>query len=107
MNIFYELYPQLKDKVTYISSGSPLSNNFYYGTIEGEVYGLAHSTTRFSSQYDWLLRPKQEIKCLYLTGQDILTNGVCGALGSGVMTALAIDKTVSVDLLTTFITEYL
>ena len=39
-----------------------------------------------------VLKPKTEIKNLFLTGQDIVTAGVGGALFSGLLTAIAVSK---------------
>jgi all-trans-retinol 13,14-reductase len=38
------------------------------------------------------LRPQTPVKQLYITGQDIVTDGVAGALMSGVITSSAILK---------------
>ena len=35
--IFEEQFPELKGKADFICSGSPLTNNFYLGTVQGEV----------------------------------------------------------------------
>ena len=43
-------------------------------------------------QVDDLLRPKTDINGLYLTGQDIVTVGLAGALASGVLTSSVILK---------------
>jgi all-trans-retinol 13,14-reductase len=48
---------------------------------------LEHTPARFKQ--DWL-RPRTPIHGLYLTGQDICTAGVCGALFSAVLTSSAI-----------------
>lgn len=105
IKVFAENYPQLVPYIDYVSSGTPITNNFYLGSTEGEVYGLSHTPQRFSN--DWLLRPKQGIKNFYLTGQDIICDGICGGLCSGVMTAIAVNPLVLLDLLITFIVEYL
>lgn len=119
-----EVFPQLHDKIDHISSGSPLTNNFYYGTTQGEVnmkkfyhsyiltlnyqvYGLSHNLSRFSDKFDWLLRPKQEIKGLYLTGQDVICDGVVGAMATGVLTAMTLDIRVLLDLFTTYVVKYM
>lgn len=72
-----------------------------------QVYGLSHNCHRFNEQFDWLLRPQQPIQGLYMTGQDIFTDGVAGALMSGVVTAVALDWTVAPDLMTSYVVDYL
>ena len=56
----------------------------------GEVYGLDHTPERFESKF---LKPSTPISQLYLTGQDIVSVGIGGALMSGVLTASAILNT--------------
>ena len=55
----------------------------------GELYGIDHTPSRFRQKW---LKPKTEIEGLYLTGQDILTAGVAGALSAGALTASVILK---------------
>jgi len=80
----YKHYPQCRDKVNYMSVGTPLTFNHFIASTKGEVYGLNCLPERFSKN-DWLV-PKTHIKDLYLTGQDITTLGFSGALMSGVLT---------------------
>ena len=66
---------------------TPLSTAWFCRYPTGEIYGLDHDPNRF--QQDWL-RPKTRIPGLYLTGQDVLTCGVVGALVAGLATTLAV-----------------
>ena len=54
----------------------------------GEIYGLDHNPERF--EQDWL-KPKTRIPGLYLTGQDVMTCGVVGAMVGGLLTTVAIS----------------
>ena len=74
----YHYYPKTKGKVTYCEVGSPLTFNHYIGSQRGECYGLDNSPIRYSHN-DWLT-PKTAINGLYMTGQDITTLGVTGAM---------------------------
>lgn len=96
LQVLYETYPQLHEAVKaeaegrapalnagqeplqlQIASGTPLTNNFYIGSNAGEIYGLAHTTTRFNGSYEWLLRPRQEsVPGLFLSGQDVCSKYV-------------------------------
>ncbi|GAB2516653.1 phytoene desaturase family protein [Microbulbifer agarilyticus] len=80
-------FPHLRDKIDYYELSTPLSTKHFcaYGT--GEIYGLQHGPSRW--QQSWL-RPKTRIKGLYLTGQDIVSCGVGGAMFGGVITAQSI-----------------
>ena len=73
----------------YIDLGTPVTNDFYLGTSRGEVYGLAHSPARFEQSW---MRPRTPIPNLYLTGQDVLSAGIAGALTGGFFTAFEISK---------------
>ena len=83
--------PQLRGHLAYCDLGTPLSNNYYLGTQWGEAYGLSHTPARFAQEW---LTPQTPLPNLYLTGQDIATDGVTGAVLSGLLTAGAIDKRV-------------
>ncbi len=83
----YEKLPNLRGKIDYYEVSTPLSTNWFGGYQKGELYGLAHTSERM--QQKWL-RPKTTIPGLWLTGQDILTCGVTGAMMAGVLTATSI-----------------
>ena len=50
------------------------------------MYGLSHDPQRFDQEW---LRPRTRIPGLYLTGQDVLSCGVGGAMFAGFTTALS------------------
>jgi phytoene dehydrogenase-like protein len=52
----------------------------------GEAYGLSATPARFRLK---CLTPQTAVRNLYLTGQDVCTLGVAGALMGGVLTASA------------------
>ena len=83
MATLYEKLPQLRGKVDYWEISTPLSTNWFGGYQHGELYGLSHTPDRM--QQKWL-RPKTPIEGLWLTGQDILTCGVTGAMMAGMLT---------------------
>lgn len=85
----YRQLPQVKGKVDCYELSTPLSTKHFTNYHKGEIYGLDHSPQRFRQNF---LKPKTAIKNLYLTGQDIVTCGVGGALFSGVLTASAVTK---------------
>lgn len=85
--ILLERLPQLRDKIHYTELSSPLSTEHFSNYSRGEIYGINHDPSRFRQSW---LRPDTPIKNLYLTGQDIVTCGVGGALSAGVLTAMRI-----------------
>lgn len=83
----YRQFPQLEGRIDYYELSTPLSTAHFVNYKDGEIYGLDHGPARFR---DMNLRPRTPVKNLYLTGQDIVTCGVGGALMSGLLTAAAI-----------------
>jgi len=70
--------------------GSPVTNNHYLGQQHGECYGLDHAGERFSPLNVALLRPQTDVPGLFLSGQDVLTCGVSGAMYAGLFAAGAV-----------------
>ena len=83
----YEHLPHLKGKIDTYELSSPLTTKNFVNYEKGELYGIDHTPSRFNQKF---LRPKTPIKNLYLTGQDIVSAGVGGALFSGLITAASI-----------------
>eukprot|EP00854_Cymbomonas_tetramitiformis_P004712 gene4712-5765_t len=81
----YKYYPQCRGRVDFTEVGSSLTFNHYIGSERGEVYGLESHPERFEED-DWL-RPQTKIPNLFLTGQDVTTLGVTGAMMGGILTA--------------------
>jgi all-trans-retinol 13,14-reductase len=87
MATLYEKLPHLRGKVDYCEVSTPLSTAYFCEWQRGELYGLDHDPARFGE--DWL-SPRTKIPGLWLTGQDILSCGVVGAMMAGLLTATAI-----------------
>jgi all-trans-retinol 13,14-reductase len=86
----YKQMPQVEGKVDCYELSTPLTTQHFVNYGKGEIYGLDHSPQRFRQRF---LQPRTPIKNFYLTGQDIVTAGVGGALFSGVLTATAMTGT--------------
>lgn len=76
--------PGVRSHVEVAELSTPLSTKHFAGYEHGEIYGLRHDPQRFKQSW---LRVDTPIDGLYLTGQDLVTCGVSGALISGVLTA--------------------
>ena len=85
----YTYEPQLRGKIDLYELSTPITTKHFCNYLNGEIYGLDHHPERFAKDY---LKPQTPIKNFYLTGQDIVTVGIGGALMSGVLTASAITK---------------
>jgi all-trans-retinol 13,14-reductase len=87
LECLYTHVPQVRGKVDVYELSTPLSTRHFANYRRGELYGIDHSPTRFQQRF---LRPKTAVPGLYLTGQDISSCGVAGALMGGVLSASAI-----------------
>ncbi len=87
LKALHELHPEIRDCIEWAEVSTPLSTAHFAGYPSGEIYGLEHTPARFAQKW---LRPRTFLDGLYLTGQDIVTCGVSGAVISGVLTASAI-----------------
>ena len=83
----YKQLPQVESKIVHQELSTPLTTKHFVNYQTGEIYGLDHTPSRFRQPF---LKPRTPIKNFYLTGQDIVTAGVAGALFSGVLTSIAI-----------------
>lgn len=93
----FEVLPQARGHVVVTELSTPLSTRHFMNYENGEIYGLEHTPQRFAMQG---LRPQTSIKGLYLTGQDIVTVGVGGAIYSGVLAATKVlNKSVMMRIL--------
>ena len=89
LEALFNEFPNLRDKIDHYELSSPLTTQKFVNYQKGELYGIDHSPERFNQKF---LKPRTEIKNLFLTGQDIVTAGVGGALFSGLLTAIAVSK---------------
>lgn len=83
----YEQQPQVKGHIDHYELSTPLTTQHFINYKKGEIYGIEHSPERFT--HDFLI-PRTPIKNFYLTGQDIVTAGIGGALFAGLLTASVI-----------------
>lgn len=81
--------PQLRDKVDVHELSSPITTKHFMNYDRGELYGIDHTPERFDQRF---LQPRTPIKNFFLTGQDVVTAGVGGALFAGFLTASAVLK---------------
>jgi all-trans-retinol 13,14-reductase len=76
--------PEAAGAVEYCELSTPLSTRHFVNAARGEMYGLTHAPERFACRG---LRPATPVRHLFLTGQDISTCGVAGALAGAMSTA--------------------
>jgi all-trans-retinol 13,14-reductase len=83
----YDKVPQVRGRIDYWEVSTPLSMRWFCGWERGELYGLDHDPTRMRQRW---LRPRTKVPGLWLTGQDIMSCGVSGAMMGGLAAATAI-----------------
>jgi len=92
---FQRHFPALAKMVVYQELSTPLTTTAFTGAASGASYGLETSPRRFLSGS---LRAKTPLRGLYLTGQDVCSDGVIGAMWGGVFAAAAVEPRVFMHL---------
>ncbi len=82
----FELVPKARDCVDVVEVSTPLSYETFLKRERGGFMGVEASPERFRARW---LRGHTAIPGLYLSGQDVTTDGVIGALVGGVIAASA------------------
>ena len=78
--------PAVRGKIDIAELSTPLSTRHFMNYQHGEAYGVSATPERFRLR---CLTPQTAVRNLYLTGQDVCTRGVTGAMMGGVLTASA------------------
>lgn len=82
------VFPRLAElEVEAFEVGSPVTNNFYIGSRQGEIYGLDHGMARTSADSCARLRPNIGVPGLLCAGQDVASCGFVGGLVGGLLCA--------------------
>ena len=80
-------YPQLAGKIDYMELATPLSFNHFLSREQGEIMSLAHTPARYRQRW---LRAMSPVPNLFISGQDVTSGGIVGAVGGGVAAVSAI-----------------
>ena len=76
--------PSVVGNVAYTELSTPVTTRHFMNYDHGEIYGIASTPARFGIRG---LGARTPIRGLYLTGQDVSSLGVVGALYGGVISA--------------------
>ena len=87
LDTLHQHAPGTRGKVEIAELSTPLTTRNFAAHPQGEIYGLQHTAQRFEQRW---LRPRTPIKGLYLTGADVCSAGVVGALMGGMLCSSAV-----------------
>jgi all-trans-retinol 13,14-reductase len=88
---FRRHFPALGAQVVYSEVSTPLSTIAFTGSEHGAAYGFESSPRRFLSE---TFRARTPVPGLFLTGQDVASPGITGAMMGGVLAAAAAEPRV-------------
>ena len=91
LDFFREKFPDLAPLIAYHELGTPLATAFFTGHEKGGFYGVETTPRRMLSD---ALNARTPVPGLFLTGQDVMSPGIAGALAGGMFSAAAIDPRV-------------
>jgi all-trans-retinol 13,14-reductase len=91
MELFAEKFPALAPLVVYRELGTPLATVSFTGHEKGGFYGVETTPRRMLSD---ALNARTPVPGLFLSGQDVMSPGIAGALAGGLFGAAAIDSRV-------------
>jgi all-trans-retinol 13,14-reductase len=91
MAFFAEKFPAVAPLVVYQELGTPLATALFTRHEKGGFYGVETTPRRILSD---ALNARTPVPGLFLTGQDVMTPGIAGALWGGMLGAAAIDPRV-------------
>jgi all-trans-retinol 13,14-reductase len=78
--------PSVAGNIAYTELSTPVTTRHFMNYNQGEIYGISSTPDRFAMRG---LGARTPIRGLYLTGQDVSSLGVTGALFGGVISASA------------------
>lgn len=89
-------FPGFKELVDYVEVSTPLTNEFFTTHAKGTIYGLPCVPERFDREKCGWFEIKTPIEGLYLTGADVSSPGVSGAMMGGLNVALLLMNGIDV-----------
>ena len=95
MAFYAEKFPALAPLIAYHELATPLATAAFTAHEKGGFYGLETTPRRVLSE---ALSPRTPVDGLYLSGQDVLSPGIAGAMWGGMLSAAAIDPRVYMKL---------
>ena len=91
LEFFAAKFPELERLIVHCELGTPLATESFTGHEKGGFYGIETTPRRLLSD---ALNARTPVPGLFLSGQDVATPGIAGALLGGMLGAAAIDPRV-------------
>lgn len=92
LEMMLERYPHLRDRVEYLSVGTPLDTAFYLAKSHGESYGLKMTPGKARANVEWLAPEIAGMpEGLFFTGQEVTCNGFAPSVLSALMCVAATE----------------
>ncbi|GBF92029.1 hypothetical protein Rsub_04376 [Raphidocelis subcapitata] len=82
-----KICPEVVGRADVVNIATPLTAQDYQDTFQGACYGLAHSLDAAAARHEGALGTRTALPGLYLTGQDVLGDGVILAAAAGLLAA--------------------
>jgi len=89
-------FPGFKERVEYCELSTPLSNESMTGHVKGSIYGLPVAPERFLPENAGWTSPRSPLPGLFLTGADVSSAGIMGAIIGGLITLSVIPGGVGI-----------
>lgn len=90
-------FPQIEGKIVHVACGTPLTTNHYLGKTQGESYGLELTPAKHEAEKTWLRPQNKDLfpEGLYITGQDLSSDGMAPSMFTAILTYASIDGPLS------------
>jgi all-trans-retinol 13,14-reductase len=85
---FLRNMPGLRGLIDFVELSTPVTTDHFCRPASGSIYGLEPVPARFQNRW---LRPRTPIKDLFLSGSDVASVGVIGAMMGGLLSAAAAE----------------
>lgn len=80
--------PGLEPMIAWAELSTPLSTEHFARATDGAIYGIEATPVRFENRW---LRPRTPVRGLFLSGCDVSSAGVMGAMAGGLLAGLAAE----------------
>jgi all-trans-retinol 13,14-reductase len=88
LEVIFAQHPGLRPLLDHAELSTPLSTELFARPYRGSIYGLAGTPERYADRW---LRPRSPVPGLFLSGSDVASCGVVGAMVGGLLCGLSME----------------